>query len=205
MLARQKACYNFDRNLKKRLTWRINEEIRAHEVRVIDSDGGKVEVLSISEALKKAKEKGTDLVEIAPNAQPPVVKIIDFGKFRYTEEKKLREQMKKAKPAELKEVRLSPFIGDADYKTRVRQVDKFLHNGHKVKVVVVFKGRQLGSKKFGYVILQKVIDEITHEITVDMNPKFLGRHLAMVISPMKKSVSQKEMGKDDAKTPARNS
>ena len=156
-------------------------------MRVIDSDGGQVEVLPIAEALKKAREKGTDLVEIAPNASPPVVKLIDFGKFRYTEEKKLREQMKKAKPAELKEVRLSPFIGEADYKTRVRQIDKFLHNGHKVKVVIVFKGRQLGSKKFGYGILQKVIDEITHEITIDMEPKFLGRHLAIIISPLKKN------------------
>lgn len=188
--------------LKRKTNWRINQEIRAREVRVIDSKGGQVGVLPIDEALEKAKAEGTDLVEIAPKAIPPVVKIIDFGKFRYHEEKKLREQNKKAKAAELKEVRLSPFIGDADYMTRVRQIDRFLHTGHKVRVVIVFKGRQMGSKKFGYEMLQKVIIDITHEISIDMDPKFLGRHLAMIISPLKKNVPNVEkpilkMNKED--------
>ncbi len=166
--------------------WRINHQIRSPEVRVLDEGGKQIGVMKASEALKKAQEAKLDLVEIAAKAKPPVVKIIDFGKFKYQEEKKLKKQKRKAKVSEVKEVRFSPFMGESDYQTRLKRVNEFLHEGHKIRPVVKFKGRQMGSKKFGYEILERLVQDVTHTIAVDMEPKFLGRHLAMVISPTNK-------------------
>jgi translation initiation factor IF-3 len=171
--------------LKKKRN-RINEEIRAPELRVINDKGEMLGVMSSSDALAAAKKAGIDLIEIAPMAKPPVAKIIEYGKFKYIEEKKMREQKKKAKSAELKEVRLSPFIAEGDYMTRIRRMDRFLKGGHKVRVVVVFKGRHMGSRGRGYELMREVLDSLSHEVSIDMEPKFLGRHLAMVISPLKK-------------------
>lgn len=172
--------------MKKRLTWRINNYIRADKVRVIDDKGEQLGVLTTEEAVKKAKEQGKDLIEIAPTAKPPVAKIIEFGKFKYSQEKKLKAQKKKAKASELKEIRFSPFIGQGDFDTRMARIKEFLDENNKVRLVVVFKGRQMGSKKFGYELLGRVMDPISDRISVDMEPKFFGRHLAMVISPNKK-------------------
>lgn len=147
-------------------------------------------VLPIREALEKAREKGLDLIEIAPQAKPPVVKIEDFGKFKYREEKKLKKQ--KPKASDLKEVRLSPFIGDHDYQVRLGRIKGFLKEKHKVKVVVVFKGRHMGSKEFGYKLLGKILEDLGATISIDMEPKFVGRHLAMVISPTSKKKDEKE-------------
>lgn len=171
----------------KKQYWRTNEQIPTGDLRVIGADGKQIGVLSKEKALKKAKEEGLDLVEIAPKAKPPVAKIIDFGKFKYQEEKKLKKAKKGSRTAELKEVRFSPFIGEADYKTRFDRVSKFLDEGDKVRVVVKFKGRQMGSKQFGYNVLKRVLDELEREVNIDMEPKFIGRHLAMVISPMGKT------------------
>ena len=151
-------------------------------MRVLDAKGEQVGVMSLPEALKKAEEAGVDLVEIAPLAKPPVVKIIEFGKFKYREDKKLKKQ--KVKSADLKEVRFSPFIGEADYKTRIDRVKEFLEDKHKVRIVVKFLGRQMGSKPYGYKLTERILSEFTGEINVDMEPKFLGRHLTMVISPL---------------------
>jgi len=178
--------------LKKKSRWRINEDIRAPEVRVIGDEGKQVGVMPVSEALALSKSKDKDLVEIAPKAKPPVVKVVNFGKFKYAEEKKERDQKKKSKAAELKEVRLSPFIAEGDYNTRLRRINKFLKLGHKVRVVVVFKGRHMGSKPFGYKRMKEILDTVDHDVSIDMEPKFLGRHLAMVISPLKhRKVEQK--------------
>lgn len=138
------------------------------------------------EALSKAKKEKLDLVEIAPKAKPPVVKIVDLGKFRYKEEKKLRAEKKRGKSGELKEVRFSPFIADNDYRTRMERIKEFLKENHKIRLVVKFKGRQMGSKQFGYKLLEKILDNLGESVAVDMEPKFLGRHLVMVISPTSK-------------------
>ena len=129
---------------------------------------------------------------IAPKAKPPVVKITDFGKFKYQEDKKAKKQAKQTKSSELKEIRFSPFIGESDYQTRIEKIREFLEDKNKVRVVVKFKGRQMGSKKFGYDLLKRIITEFEDEIQVDMQPKFLGRHLVMVISPLSKSKRAKE-------------
>jgi len=177
--------------LKATTYWQTNENIRASKLRVIDSSGNQLGVMSKADALKLKDKKGTDLVEIAPKANPPVAKLIDFGKFRYQEEKKAREQKKKTKAGEVKEIRFSPFIGEADYQTRMKRVRKLLDANNKIRAVVVFKGRQMNSKTFGYNLLSKITKELEGTISIDMEPKFLGRHLAMVISPLKKKIQKK--------------
>ncbi len=172
--------------------WRINNQIRAPKVRVLDEKGSQIGILSVNEALEKAKQAGCDIVEIAPQAKPPVVKLIEFGKFRYQEEKKLKKEKKGARPSDLKEIRFSPFIGEADYKTRFTRVKEFLEDGHKVRAVVKFKGRQMGSKQFGYNLLARLVDDLGEGISLDMKPKFLGRHLVMVISPTSGPKKEKE-------------
>lgn len=175
--------------MKKPVTqnWKINHEIRSPEVRVLGEDGKQVGVMKISEAIAYAQKEGIDLVEIAPQATPPVVKAIEFGKFRYQEEKKAREVSKKNKGSELKEIRFTPFIGGADFDTRFRRIEEFLEDSNKVRVVVVFANKQLGAKQSGYDILKKLISGLQGRIVIDMEPKFFGRRLAMVISPYKKS------------------
>lgn len=177
---------------KGNLFWRVNESIRAPEVRVIGYDGKQLGVMKIAEATEEARKKGLTLVEIAPNAVPPVAKIVDFGKFRYQEEKKLRSQQKKAKGGELKEMRFSPFIAENDYQVRINRVKEFLSEKDKVRLVVVFKRPQLGSKRFGYNLLKRVVDEFGESISIDMEPKFLGKLLMMVISPTSKKIEKKE-------------
>lgn len=179
------------------LFWRINENIRAPEVRVIGADGNQLGIVKTFEAIRKAREQGLVLVEVAPLAKPPVAKIVDFGKFRYAEEKKARKQQLKAKSGELKEIRFSPFIGEADYQTRFKRVKEFLAEKNKVKVVVVFMGRQMGSKPIGYKLVERILGELQDTIAIDMEPKFLGRHLITIISPLAKKV---EKVKQDAKT-----
>jgi len=188
----------------KIIPWKVNLEIRAEQLRVIDSEGKQIGVISRDEALTKAREAGLDLIEIAPMAKPPVAKIVNLGKFLYAEEKRKKAEAKKTKASELKEIRFSPFIAENDYNTRLIRIREFLKEKNKVKVVVVFKGRQLGSKPFGYDLLGKVVREVGKEtISIDMEPKFLGRHLVMIISPrtkvVKKEAEVKEGEIKDAK------
>ena len=178
--------------IKQKLFWRTDYQIRAASLRVIDGEGKFIGVMSDDQARAKAKELGLTLVEIAPNAVPPVAKIVDFGKFRYAEEKKLRKQAKGVKGGELKEIRFSPFIGDADYNTRLVRVKEFLGEKNKVKVVVVFMGKQMGSKPFGYQLIERIKKDLGDSIAQDMPPKFLGRHLVTIISPLNKKVEKVE-------------
>lgn len=178
--------------MKKKLYWLIDERIKSPELRVIGFDGKQLGILKREEAIKKAKESNLTLVEIAPMAKPPVAKIVDFGKFRYQEEKKQRKEALKTKGSELKEIRFSPFIAENDYNTRLERVKEFLKDKNKVKVTVVFKGQQLGSKQFGYDLLKKVFQSLGNSISIDMEPKFLGRHLVTIISPVNKPVVKEE-------------
>ena len=169
-----------------KFNYKVNQQIRASDVRVIGADGKQVGILKLTDALSKARKLGLDLVEIAPSAKPPVTKIVNLGKFKYQEEKKLQKEKRKSKASELKEIRLSPFIAEHDFENRVERISEFLADKNKVRVVVVFMGRQLDSKKFGYDVLERVVKQFKGQIAVDMEPKFFGRHLAMVISPVNK-------------------
>jgi translation initiation factor IF-3 len=182
--------------------WRINSQIRANKLRVIGPDGKMVGVMNLKEALELAIKLNLDLVEIAPTADPPVAKVVELGKFRYEEEKKLKNQKKGAKTSEVKEIRFSPFIGEADFNVRYMRVKEFLAEGNKVRTVVRFKGRQMGSKNFGYELLNRITSLLGDSINVDMPPKFIGRHLTMVISPLsgaKKNENEKSEQDQDKK------
>jgi translation initiation factor IF-3 len=169
--------------------WRTDYSIRASTLRVIGSDGKLIGVLSKDEAIKKAKELELTLIEIAPTAVPPVAKIADYGKFKYAEEKKLRAQQKKVKGGEVKEIRFSPFIADNDFKVRIERIREFFADKNKVRVVIVFTGPQMRVKQTGYLVINKIKAEFGDTATIDMAPKFLGKHLITVISPIsKKSV-----------------
>ncbi|CAN5329188.1 translation initiation factor IF-3 [soil metagenome] len=158
-------------------------------MRVLGADNVQLGVLSRDEALKKAKEMNLDLVLIAENAEPPVARIVNLGKYIYQEEKKLKKG--KTKSTELKEIRFSPFIGQADYETRLKRVKEFLENKDKVKLTGVLMGRQMNSKSFGFGLLDKVVVELGDTIHIDTQPKFLGRYLSMIVSPKtKKTVKQ---------------
>ena len=175
---------------------KVNHQIRAGEVRVISSDGKQVGVMPLPEALTKAGKAKLDLIEIAPNANPPVVKIMELGKFLYEEEKKARREKKGVKGGELKEVRFSPFIGEHDYKTRVGRVKEFLDGKNKVRLVVVFKGREMGSKQFGYSLISKILAEFADAVVAEGEPKFFGRHLSLTISPTTKAKIANEINSD---------
>ena len=173
------------------INYRINHQIKAPELRVVSSDGKQIGVIPTHQAIQKALEEGLTLIEVAPNAKPPVAKIVNFGKFKYEEEKKARKEKKGIKGGDTKEVRFSPFIGEHDYKTRISRVEEFLNDKDKVRLVVVFTRRQLGSKQFGYDLLNKITLGFGERVGIDMQPKFLGRHLMMVISP--KNVIKKKV------------
>lgn len=172
--------------------YRINERIFANQLRVIDSEGKQIGVLSKQEALTIAKEQELDLVEIAPTAKPPVARIIDFKKFLYQEEKKKREEKKKSKNSETKEIRLGPFMNDHDLETMVKRAREFLEGNDKVKLVVRFKGRQMGHPEFGHQVIRKAIGNLSDVSKVDKDPHFEGRQLIAMISPERKKKNDEE-------------
>jgi len=152
--------------------------------------------LGRDEAIKRAKEEGLTLIEIAPNANPPVAKIADFGKFRYSEEKKARAQAKKVRGGEVKEIRFSPFIAENDFNVRIERIKEFFADKNKVKVVVVFKGPQMRVKHVGYEMIEKIKKVFGDTIITDMEPKFLGKYLVTVISPVTNKKNVKKESKE---------
>lgn len=173
--------------------YRVNERIFAQNLRVLDTNGKQIGLLSTREALLKARDLGLDLVEVAPKAQPPVAKIIDFKKFLYQEAKKKREEKKKAKTSETKEIRLGPFMSDNDLSVMVRRAKDFLDDGDKVKLVVFFSGRQITHPEFGHKVLDKALDELSQVSKVERERKLEGRKLIILVSPDKKGVASNAM------------
>jgi translation initiation factor IF-3 len=153
---------------------------------VVDERGGQLGVMAIGEALFKSRQVGLDLVEVAPEAKPPVCKIIDFKKFKYQEDKKQKAGSKKTKQSQTKEIRFTPFIAQNDYETRVKRAKEFLEDGDKVRVTVKFVGRQITRKQFGYELLKKVSDQLSQIAKVDIEPKWQGRLLTMLLAPVGK-------------------
>lgn len=176
--------------------YRLNQYIVANEVRVVDEEGKQIGILPLQEALKGAKEKNLDLVEIAAKAQPPVCKIIDFKKFLYLETRKRQEEKRKSKKSELKEIRLAPFIADNDLNFRLKRAQEFLKNDDKVKFTVRFRGREIARKEFGYELLKKVIGKLTPYAEIESEPKLLGRQLEMVFQPLKRGKNEKKETKN---------
>jgi len=166
---------------------RINEQIRVREVRLIRDDGDQQQgIITTLEALEIAKEHGLDLVEVAPNAVPPVVKIMDYGKFKFENEKKVRDSKKKQKLLKLKEIRMQPKIDEHDLDFKSKHVREFLAEGNKVKVTVRFRGREMAHTELGLDVLKDVLARIEGDYVMDKAPAMEGRFMSMVLSPKSK-------------------
>jgi translation initiation factor IF-3 len=162
---------------------RINDEIGVPRVRLVDDKGQMVGVVGRNEALTMAANAGLDLVEIAPNADPPVCKILDFGKFKYEEQKKKNEARKKQKVIEVKEIKFRPSIDDHDYDVKMRSMTKFIGEGDKVKVTMRFRGRELAHQELGMDVLMRVRGDLDEVAKVEQFPRMEGRQMIMVLSP----------------------
>ncbi|KGE73577.1 translation initiation factor IF-3 [Spirochaeta lutea] len=166
---------------------RINELIRVREVRLIDEAGEQLGVVPTNQALAQAKEKGLDLVEVSPNANPPVCKLIDYGKYKFETEKKNRESKKKQKQVKLKEIRMQPKIESHDLAFKTKHILEFLEEGNKVKVTIRFRGRELAHTEIGRDVLLKVLENLGEEThSVDRAPTMEGRFMYMLLSPKSK-------------------
>lgn len=175
-----------------RIFYRTNEQIGALTLRVLDAEGKQIGILNKFEALRLAREQGIDLVEVASSATPPVARIIDYKKFLYQQEKKKREEKRKTKVSETKEVRLGPFMNDHDLNVMVRRGRDFLENSDKVKLVVKFIGRQITHPEFGQEILKKALDALSDISKTEREPHFEGKQLITIIVPEKKKAKSYE-------------
>ena len=161
----------------------MNEDIRVREVRLIDHTGTNVGVVATTDALAKAVEAGLDLVEISPDANPPVAKILDYGKFKYQEQKKAAEARKRQKVVEIKEIKMRPSIDDHDYDVKMRSIRRFFEEGDKVKVTLRFRGRELAHQELGWQVLQRVKTDTEPIAKVESEPRMEGRQMVMVLAP----------------------
>ncbi|MDA7424647.1 translation initiation factor IF-3 [Thalassococcus lentus] len=165
---------------------RINDRIKATEIRLIGAEGENVGVVTPSRALEMAEEAGLDLVEISPNANPPVCKIMDYGKFKYEQQKRESEARKKQKTIEVKEVKFRPGTDTHDYEVKMRNVFKFLENGDKVKITLRFRGREMAHQNLGRELLERVAEDTKEIGKVENFPKMEGRQMVMMIGPVAK-------------------
>lgn len=160
----------------------MNEQIRAEEIRLIDAEGEMIGVVSVKEGLDRAEEAGLDLVEVSPNATPPVCKILDYGKYKYEQQKKANEARKKQKTVDVKEVKLRPGIEEHDYQVKFRNAKRFLEHGDKVKVTMRFRGREMAHQEIGMEVLNRMKEDLAEVSKVDLEPKMEGRQVIMVLS-----------------------
>ena len=162
---------------------RVNEDIRVPQVRLIDQNGEMIGVVSAREALLRAYEVGMDLLEISPNAVPPVCKITDYGKYKYEQQKKANEARKKQKVVEIKEIKVRPNIDDHDYETKMKQMKSFIAEGDKVKVTLRFRGREMAHQDLGIKVLERIRVELGEAIKVEQMPRLENRQMIMVLAP----------------------
>ncbi|NIQ97374.1 MAG: translation initiation factor IF-3 [Desulfuromonadales bacterium] len=164
----------------------INRAIRAREVRVIDDAGEQLGIMSLPQALDAAADQGLDLVEVSPNAKPPVCRIMDYGKFKYQQAKKAAEAKKKAVRVELKEVKMRPKTDEHDFQTKVKHARRFLEAGNKVKVTIMFRGREQAHPERGLMQIEKIVEALSDIAQVEARPSKQGRFMTMVLAPAKK-------------------
>ena len=164
---------------------RINQFITAPEVRVVHDERGSLGIMSIKDALALAKEEGSDLVEIVPTAEPPVCKIINYGKYKFDIQKKSKEAKKKQKSVQLKEIKMRPQISIHDYNFKMKHIREFLDEGNKVKITIMFRGREMAHTEFGYDLINKIIQDLENEASTEKPAKLEGKNLSAVLNPMK--------------------
>lgn len=165
---------------------RINEKIQVREVRLIDEQGNQRGIVPTAEALEIARKVGLDLVEVSPTANPPVCKLLDYGKYRFEQEKKLRESKRKQKAIKIKEIRMQPKIEEHDLGFKTKHIKEFLDDGSKVKVTVRFRGRELAHTELGRNVLEKVLESLGESFVVDKPPQMDGRMMSMFLSPKRR-------------------
>ncbi|MFZ5649021.1 MAG: translation initiation factor IF-3 [Bacillota bacterium] len=163
--------------------FRINEEIRVREIRLVDNDGNQLGIMPTREALKIAEERQLDLVEIAPQAKPPVCRIMDFGKYKYEQSKREKEARKKQKIIDIKEVKLRPNIEDHDFNVKSKNAARFLKDGDKVKATIIFRGREIVHTQLGKQLLVRLAEELKDLCNVERQPKLEGKNMIMILSP----------------------
>jgi translation initiation factor IF-3 len=173
-------AYNNNNNNSKEL--RINDKIRVREVRLIDEEGNQKGIVPTLEALKLARDSDLDLVEVSPNVNPPVCKILDYGKYRFEQEKKLRDSKKNQKVLKMKEIRMQPKIGSGDLDTKSKHIQEFLNDGCKVKVTIRFRGRELAHTELGFDVLNEVLKRLTSAYVIEKPAAMDGRNMSMTIS-----------------------
>ncbi|WP_288550798.1 translation initiation factor IF-3 [uncultured Brachyspira sp.] len=187
---------------------RINQFITAPEVRVVHDEKGSLGIMSIKDALALAKEEGSDLVEIVPTAEPPVCKIINYGKYKFDIQKKSKEAKKKQKSVQLKEIKMRPQISIHDYNFKMKHIREFLDEGNKVKITIMFRGREMAHTEFGYDLINKIIQDLENEASTEKPAKLEGKNLSAVLNPMKmkktsssdaEESSKKEVSEDTEK------
>lgn len=163
--------------------FRINEEIRVREIRVVDADGNQLGIMPTRDALKMAEERQLDLVEIAPQAKPPVCRIMDFGKYKYEQSKREKETRKKQRIIELKEIKMRPNIEHHDFYVKVKNAIRFLKDGDKVKTTMVFRGREIVHTQLGRQLLVRMAEELKDLCNIERQPKLEGKNMIMILSP----------------------
>jgi translation initiation factor IF-3 len=161
----------------------INRKIRAPEVRVIDENGQQVGIMSLGDALRLAESKELDLVEVSPMARPPVCRIMDYGKFKYEQAKKAQEARKKQTVVSIKEIKMRPKTDEHDFDFKLKNVKRFLEEGAKTKITVVFRGREMAHPEFGRRMLDRVTDELKDVATIEQSPRMEGRQISMIVAP----------------------
>jgi len=165
--------------------YQVNQYIKAEKLMVVDEKATQIGVLNLKDALKLAQEKNLDLVEVAPKANPPVAKLINFAKFKYQLKQRNATGVKRSKTQDIKEIRFTPFIAENDYNIRIKRAQEFLQNGDKVKLVVKFVGRQITRKDFGKALMKKAISALNEDSTVEREPAFQGKLLLSILNPNK--------------------
>ena len=174
---------------------RINDRIRAREVRLVGSDGEQIGIKPLPEALNIARASGLDLVEVADQANPPVCRIMDYGKYKYEAAQRAKESRRKSSNISVKEMKYRPKIGQGDFDTKTRKVEKFLGEGHKVKVTIMFRGREMQHPELGRRILERVAETVDHVGKVEFHPRQDGRNMVMVLAPDKQAQARHEKAK----------
>ena len=183
LLHNSDSILRYGRNSISSRPVRVNERIRIREVRLIDEDGKQIGVIPTRDALETARERGLDLVEVQPNAVPPVCRLMDYGRFRYEESRKERESRKRAKTVALKEIRMKPKIGEHDVETKARNARRFLNAGDRVKISVRFRGRENLHQEIGRDLLLKMIDNLSDVAIIDQQPRSEGQDMSILLSP----------------------
>lgn len=180
---------------------RLNAEIKVPKVRLVDADGTQVGIVALAQALRRAREQDLDLVEVAPQADPPVCRIMDYGKAKYEEEQKQKDARKRQSQISVKEIKMRPKISDNDYNTKAGHVRRFLNDGAKVRASIMFRGREMTHTELGLKLLERLAADMTEFATVELLPKVDGRNMVMVLAPLKERVRAEAAAKNSEVSP----